>query len=147
MTLAPLTAALTLSQVADGEYALTTVAPAAAAAVAASSAIERYMLVRVPTGPTMIATFPPAALAGAGAATLKAAASVMAATKAAPVRSRNKGLLENGIGRRAQVVPRAVDARSGRSARLWPHGPLGALTDGSGDRWQAGSGGRLGIVR
>src|SRR3990170_2056101 len=108
MTLAPLTAALTLSQVAEGEYALTTVAPAAVAAVAASSAIERYMLVSVPTGPTMIATFPPAALAGAGAATMKAAARVMAAMKAAPVRSRNKGLLENGIGGRAQICPRAV---------------------------------------
>src|SRR5687768_3890568 len=107
MTLAPLTAALTLSHVADGEYALTTVAPAAVAAVAASSAMERYMLVRVPTGPTMIATFPPAALAGAGAATMKAAARVTAATKAAPVRSRNKGFLVNGVGCRAQIVPRA----------------------------------------
>ena len=70
MTFAPFTASSTFGHVAFGEYTLTTVAPAAAAAVATRFADERYESVTVPEGPTMMTTFSPAAWTGAGAGTV-----------------------------------------------------------------------------
>src|SRR3990170_4643680 len=123
MTFAPFTAALTLFHVADGVYAFATVAPAAAAALAARSAMDRYASERLPTGPTMIATFPPAALAGAGDAARTAALRVTAAMKAAPIRSRNKGVLEGAVIRRGRAHV-ALRARIVWAAPMSAYGPM-----------------------